>query len=160
MFTLLWSKILNSSIWVKESKETRLIWITILAMKNKDGIVQSSVIGLADRAKVTVDECRKALEVLLSPDPDDTSKVEEGRRLKEVSGGWQVINHDLYRFADETKREVWRLDKERQRAKKIKIPKSQERPPSAKYRANEARYCEADGAGDTTKADAIAAGEL
>jgi hypothetical protein len=117
-FALLWGKILQSSIWVKESKETRLVWITILAMKNADGQIQSSVVGLADRAKVSADECRTALAVLLAPDPDDTSHVEDGRRIREIPGGWEVINHDLYRFSTEAKREFWRQSKAEQRQKK------------------------------------------
>lgn len=116
-FSLLWNKILESSLWVQESKETRLVWITMLAMKNVDGVVQASVVGLADRAKVSPDECRAALKVLLSPDPNDTSKVEGGRRIREVPGGWQVVNHDLYRFSTEAKREFWRQTKAEQRKK-------------------------------------------
>jgi hypothetical protein len=117
-FTLLWGKILESSIWVKETKETRLVWITMLAMKDRVGRVQASVVGLADRAKVSVAECRKALEVLMSPDPDDTSKVEEGRRLREIPGGWEIVNHDLYRFSTDELRELWRRQKADQRARK------------------------------------------
>lgn len=115
-FALLHSSILNSSIWIKESKETRLVWVTILASKDKDGVVLSSVVGLADRAKVTPDECREALRIFLAPDPDDTSKVEEGRRLREVPGGWQVVNNELYRFSNLERRELWRQQKEAQRA--------------------------------------------
>lgn len=117
-FTLLWSKILHSSLWVKESKETRLVWITLLALKNSKGVIQSSVVGLADAAKVTTDECREALKVLLSPDPDDTSGVEEGRRIREVEGGWQIINNDKYRFSTEAKREFWRENKAEYRKRK------------------------------------------
>jgi hypothetical protein len=117
-FTLLWQKILNSSLWVQESKETRLVWITLLAMKDKAGKVYSSAVGLADRAKVTPDECRESLAILLSPDPNDTSKVEEGRRIREIPGGWEVVNHDLYRFSTEEKREFWRATKAEERAKK------------------------------------------
>ena len=116
-FTLLWSKILNSSLWVKESKETRLVWITLLAMKNRAGLIQSSVVGLADRAKVSPEECEEALRVLTSPDPNDTSKIEQGIRLRVVPGGWEVVNHDLYRFSSEEKRELWRQQKADQRAK-------------------------------------------
>jgi hypothetical protein len=118
-FAMLWCKILDSSIWINGTKEERLVWITILAMKDKDGIIQASVVGLADRAKVAPDECRAALKVLLSPDPDDTSKVEEGRRIREIPGGWQVVNHDLYRFSTEAKREFWRQQKEDQRRKDL-----------------------------------------
>lgn len=114
-FALLWGKILESSLWVSESKETRLVWITILAMKNSDGVIQASVVGLADRAKVSPGECRSALKVLMAPDPDDTSKVEGGRRIREIPGGWQVINNDLYRFSTEAKREFWRVTKAEQR---------------------------------------------
>jgi hypothetical protein len=114
-FALLWGKILDSSIWVKESKETRLVWIAMLAMKDSEGRIQAAVIGLADRAKVSLQECRAALKVLLSPDPDDTSGVEDGRRIREIPGGWQIINHDLYRFSTEAKREFWRVSKAQQR---------------------------------------------
>lgn len=115
-FALLWGKILDSSLWINGTKEARLTWIAILAMKNSEGIVYASIVGLADRAKVTVDECKAALLFFLSPDPDDTSKVDDGRRLREVPGGWQVINHDLYRFSTEAKREFWRQTKAAQRA--------------------------------------------
>lgn len=117
-FCLLWQKILQSSLWVKESKETRLVWITLLAMKDKDGRVISSMVGLADRAKVSVNECREALEVLMSPDPDDTSKVEGGIRIREIQGGWEIVNHDLYRFSTEAKREFWRQAKAQERMRK------------------------------------------
>ena len=115
-FALLWSKILDSSLWIQGSKETRLVWVTLLAMKDSKGIVQASVIGLADRAKVTVEECRDSLQVLLNPDPEDTSKVDDGRRIREVRGGWQIVNHDLYRFSTDVKRAIWRESKANQRA--------------------------------------------
>ncbi len=115
-FCLLWSKILRSSIWVQESKETRLLWIALMALKDSRGIVQASVVGLADAAKITPEECRSGLRVLLSPDPHDSSGVDEGRRLREVPGGWKIVNHDLYRFSTEAKREFWRTQKAEQRA--------------------------------------------
>jgi uncharacterized phage protein (TIGR02220 family) len=117
-FTLLWQKILRSSLWVKESKETRLVWIALLAMKDQNGEVHSSVIGLADSAKVTQEECRRALDTLTSTDLDDTSGVEEGRRLKQIPGGWQIVNNDLYRFSTETKREFWRQSQKDYRLQK------------------------------------------
>ncbi len=116
-FTLLWSKMLDSSIWRCESKETRLVWVTLLMMKDWDGKIQASVVGLADRAKVTKEECLEALRIFLSPDPEDTSKVEEGRRIREIPGGWEIVNHDMYRFSTEAKREFWRQQKAIQRAK-------------------------------------------
>lgn len=116
-FTLLWAKMLRSSIWIKGSKETRLLWVAFLCLKDRDGQVFSSVVGLADAAKLSVEECRKALKVLLSPDPDDSSGVDEGRRLREIQGGWEIVNHDLYRFTTEAKREFWKSIKAEQRRK-------------------------------------------
>lgn len=116
-FSLLWGKILDSSLWVLESKETRLVWVTMLAMKDVDGVVHASIVGLADRAKVTLEECQAALKVLESPDKNDTSGVENGVRIRKIPGGWQIVNNDLYRFSTEAKREVWRAMKAEQRAK-------------------------------------------
>jgi hypothetical protein len=94
------------------------VWITLLALKDKDGMVQSSVVGLAYTAKVSLAECEAALLVLSSPDKNDTSKVDEGRRIREVKGGWQIINHELYQFSTEEKREYWRQKKAAERARK------------------------------------------
>lgn len=116
-FALIWDKMLESSLWIKESKETRIVWITMLVMKDKNGCIYSSIIGLADRAKVLPSECREALQILLAPDPDDTSKVMEGRRLIEIKGGWQIVNHEAYRFSTEARRQYWRDQKAKSRAK-------------------------------------------
>ena len=99
-----------------ESKETRLVWITMLAMKDSEGRVIAAPKALAWRARVNDAECSAALEVFKSPDPESTSKIEEGRRIREIPGGWQIINHELYRFSTEAKREFWRNQKREQRA--------------------------------------------
>ena len=160
-FTLLWSKILESSLWVQESKETRLVWITMLAMKGSDGVIQASLVGLADRAKVSVEECRRALKVLLSPDEHDTSKVEGGRRIREVPGGWQIVNNDLYRFSTEAKREFWRAQKAEQRAAALKPRKESAKAKSIRLRedARERAFVKAEESGDMERAGRIAAGE-
>ncbi len=128
-FTLLWQKILRSSLWVKESKETRLVWIAMLALRDQDGKIFSSVLGLADAAKVTIEECRVALGILTSPDVDDTSGIDEGRRIREIQGGWEIVTHDIYRFSTEAKREFWKQQQAEYRASKKKdappiIPKT------------------------------------
>ncbi|MES2367031.1 MAG: hypothetical protein V4563_14240 [Pseudomonadota bacterium] len=93
-----------------------MVFLTMLMLKDSSGVIQSSMDGLADAAKVTVPECKKSVKILLSPDGGDTSKVEGGRRIREVPGGWQIVNHDLYRFSTEAKREFWRAQKAEQRA--------------------------------------------
>lgn len=119
-FTLLWAKILRSSLWTRESKETRLVWIAMLALKDRNGVVEGSVEWLASAARVSLDECAEAIKVLESPDSGDTSGVDEGRRIKPVRGGWQIVNHDHYRFATDTKREFWRQYQQEYRLRKSK----------------------------------------
>lgn len=158
-FTLLWSKILDSSIWM-ESQATRIVWITLLAMKDADGIVRAAKVALAHRARVTIEECDRALQVLMAPDPQSMTPANEGRRIKEIPGGWQILNSDLYRFSTESKREFWKQQKADQRARtkeakeaKNKSPRSQPGGPLP----GERRYVEAENRGDQAAADAIAA---
>ena len=139
-FTLLWGKILDSSLWVQESKETRLVWITMLAMKDRHGRVLSSLVGLADRAKVTPNECKAALHVLESPDPNDSSGVDDGRRIRRIDGGWQIVNDERYKFSNEARRESWRLYKEEQRKRaddRTKRKKRKEHPLPGEVKAEE-----------------------
>jgi uncharacterized phage protein (TIGR02220 family) len=53
--------------------------------------------GLAVIARVSTEECRAALATLSSPDPDSRTKEHEGRRIREVDGGWLLLNYAKYR---------------------------------------------------------------
>jgi hypothetical protein len=157
-FAMLWSKTLDSSIWVKESKETRLVWVTMLMMKDSDGVIQASKVGLADRAKVSERECLEALRILTSPDPNDTSGVEGGRRVQEIPGGWQIVNHDRYRFSTEAKREVWRQQKAQQREReRLQASRKKGLPGVGKPLHGEVAAVKALEGGDEVEFDRIAA---
>lgn len=90
------SSIVTSSIWC-EDNPTRILWIAILALKDKDGIVIASIPGLANIARITVDECEVGLVKLTAPDKYSKNQDEEGRRLIPIEGGWFVVNHWRYR---------------------------------------------------------------
>tara|TARA_R110002110_G_scaffold74841_4_gene197875 strand:+ start:498 stop:1313 length:816 start_codon:yes stop_codon:yes gene_type:complete len=94
-WTKLDSAIVHSSIW-GEDHTTRLLWITLLAMVTKDGIVSSSVGGLAHAARITRDECLAGLKILSGPDPDSRDGT-TGERIEQVDGGWLLLNHANYR---------------------------------------------------------------
>ena len=121
-FTKLFSSITESTIWV-ESNETRIVWIAMLAMADRKGRVWGSIPGLANRARVSVDGCRTAIATFLSPDPDSRTKVEEGRRIREIDGGWQLINYLKYREIrdQETTRELTAERVRKHRAKKPNV---------------------------------------
>lgn len=118
-YAKLFGSILDSSIW-QESKETRLVWITMLAMKDQFGKVYAAVPGLADRAKVTLDECIAAVEKLSKPDKWSRSKEFEGRRIEAISGGWLILNHAAYthKMSLEYRREYQRLKQAEYRKRK------------------------------------------
>lgn len=96
MYTKLANSILTSTIWM-ESDQTRIVWLTLLAMADKNGEVQASIPGLANVARVPVEACRKAIEIFQQPDPDSRTKVDDGRRIEEIRGGWHILNHSYYR---------------------------------------------------------------
>jgi hypothetical protein len=106
-FTKLFSDIVMSTIW-REDDKTRILWITILAIKDSEGNVMASIPGLADAARITISECEKALQKLLSPDEYSRSQEYNGRRIEEIDGGWHVLNHDKYRDKRPSRAEYFR----------------------------------------------------
>ncbi|MEP6990090.1 MAG: hypothetical protein ABJA80_04100, partial [bacterium] len=104
MYVKLFGSILDSSIW-SSSMPTRILWVTMLAMADEEGVVDAAVPGLAKRAGISIAECRAGLDELLAPDPYSRTKEHEGRRVEEVDGGWLLLNHAAYREI-QTKRQL------------------------------------------------------
>jgi len=95
-YTKLFSSILDSTVWLEDGP-TRLVWIAMLAMVNRDGCVEAPIPGLAARARVTLAECEAALAKFMAPDPYSRSTEFEGRRIERVDGGWRLLNARKYR---------------------------------------------------------------
>lgn len=96
-YAKLFSSILQSSLWTQAPIATRVVWITILAMKDANGFVMASIPGIAHSACVSLAEAEAAIEYLMAPDKYSRSKEHDGRRLLPVDGGWQVVNALKYR---------------------------------------------------------------
>ena len=123
MYNKLFTKILDSSIWL-ESDSTRIVWITLLAAMDRDGIATfSSVHNLARRANVTLQAALQAVEILEAPDPDSCSQECNGKRIERIDGGWLVINATNYRgiihSEDVRKQTRIRVQKYRERQRAI-----------------------------------------
>ncbi len=96
-YTKLFGSILDSTVW-ELAAPIKVVWITMLAMADQDGVVEASVPGLAKRAGVERAYCEQALAMFLAPDPDSRTKDHEGRRIEVVDGGWRLLNHAAYRY--------------------------------------------------------------
>lgn len=92
----------------------------MLALADKNGIVEASVPGLSDISRVTMEQCEEALQKLAMPDPYSRSQDYEGRRVQAVDGGWLLLNYVKYRgmLSAERKREQGRIRQRRFREKR------------------------------------------
>lgn len=95
-YTKLFASIVASTIW-READHVRIVWITMLAMADSQDCVAASVPGLADLARVSIEQCEDAIKKLMSPDPYSRTKDNEGRRIAEIDGGWMILNRNKYR---------------------------------------------------------------
>jgi len=95
-FTKLSSGILASTVW-QEPSSTRIVWITMLALADRNGYVAASIPGLAHLARVSIPEAETALAAFSAPDPYSRTPDHEGRRIEAVAGGWRLLNHGAYR---------------------------------------------------------------
>jgi hypothetical protein len=96
-YTKIFRDLVYSTIWRREDDATRLVWITMLALRDGDHVVRVNVVGLADLARVSDEDCKKSLEVLQSPDPNGMEQEYEGRRIERVEEGWLILNGEKYR---------------------------------------------------------------
>ena len=96
MYSKLFASLLTSSVWDTDI-ETRVVWITLLALKDQDGFARvATVEGLARLARVSVEGAEKAVKILTGPDPDSSDPEHDGRRIERAPGGWVVLNAKKY----------------------------------------------------------------
>ena len=95
-YTKLFSSIVTSTIWV-ESDRTRIVWITMLALADRNGEIQASIPGLARLAGVPIPDCEEAIAKFTAPDPYSRTPDDQGRRIEKIEGGWALLNHAKYR---------------------------------------------------------------
>lgn len=129
-FTKLFSTITASTVWC-EPHPVRIVWITMLAMADRKGRIHASIPGLANYARVTVEECEQALGRFMSPDKYSRTPDYDGKRIEPIDGGWRLLNYSKYReMRDaEERAEQNRAAQARYREKVSKLADNQ--PPSA-----------------------------
>jgi hypothetical protein len=123
-FTKLFASITESTIWA-EPHTVRIVWITMLAMADRHGRVWASIPGLANRSRVTLEECEDALDRFQKPDKYSRTPDFEGRRIEPIDGGWRLLNHAKYRAIRD---EESALEAKRKYAAKIRGAERKESP--------------------------------
>jgi hypothetical protein len=97
MYNKLFTKILDSSIWLASDPQ-RIVWITLIAAMDRHGIAQFACVeNLAARARVSIKDTAKAVKAFESPDPHAPTQEYEGRRIERLDGGWLVLNAQKYK---------------------------------------------------------------
>jgi hypothetical protein len=104
--------ILTSTVW-SESPATKLTWLTMLVLADRDGLVSARAPGIARAAGLPVEDVRAALAIFAAPDADSRTRDFDGRRIKDTEDGILILNYEKYR--DTANREE-REEKARARA--------------------------------------------
>lgn len=95
-FTKLDERILQSSI-MAESPTTFKVWIALLAACRENGIAYVSAVYLSSICHLPIGKVEDAIGRLESPDEHSRSLADEGRRIRRVDGGYEIINYIAYR---------------------------------------------------------------
>lgn len=119
-YTKLFADIVTSTIW-QEPNDCRVLWITMLALKDKDNICRATVPALAKLASISLEDAEKYLGQFQSPDKYSRSQEHEGRRIAVAEGGWLILNGEKYqdKLSAADRREQVRVNVARHRAKKL-----------------------------------------
>lgn len=151
----LFSDIVESSIW-EDTPETKVVWITMLALADRDGYIRGSPGWLAAKSRVTKEQCLIALAEFQSPDPRSRTPDNEGRRIEELEDGWLVLNYISFRerLSPDVKalatRERVRKHREKQKALRNASGVTVSAPASASASVAASSESEEGGPGETT----------
>lgn len=94
-FSPLFSNIVESSIW-EEAYHVRILFVSMLAIKDLDHVVRKNEYQLRKRANITEAELAEGLKVLLEPDLKRPGQPFGGRRIERVNDGFLILNGQFY----------------------------------------------------------------
>lgn len=96
-YTKIFSDIVTSTIW-QTPNDCRVLWITLLALKDEANICRATVPALAKMCDLSLEQCEAYLLQFQQPDKYSRSQDFEGRRIEPAEdGGWFILNGQRYR---------------------------------------------------------------
>jgi hypothetical protein len=112
-FAKLYGDRLAQSSLLDRAVATRWVFVFMLSQADAQGRYRcASISGLARAAAVTNGEAELAVKELEAPDPQSTTKAQEGRRILRIPGGWQIVAYERYREY-RTERQLWEAERKR-----------------------------------------------
>ncbi len=122
MYAKLFAQVVASSLTENETIDVRGVFFMLLAIADREGHVMGVDRSIARIINVPDDQFAKALERLMSPDPESQSDEHDGRRvirLKDRTGLF-IVNYQKYSgiVTDEQRRAYLRQKKAEERARK------------------------------------------
>lgn len=97
-YTPIFSGIVESSLWDEEDAVVK-VFLTMLALMDGDYVVRKDEYRLAFYSRKKEEEVRHALRVLAAPDKKRPGQAHDGRRIRKVGDGWEVLNGEKYQKA-------------------------------------------------------------
>jgi len=73
------------------------VWIAMLAKADATGYVRASIPSMAHVCMIPIDRMEEIIGVLTSPDKYSRSPTDDGRRIRPVEGGFEIVNYVSYR---------------------------------------------------------------
>jgi hypothetical protein len=89
------SKLTMSSLWSKPNA-TRILFITMLSLKDENGLVEACDSSLKTLSRLSQEEYKASIKELMAPDPDSSNQEFEGRRVGKCDLGYVVFSADRY----------------------------------------------------------------
>lgn len=98
MYGKIYTSFFEGSIMECDMK-VRYIFMSMIILSDKDGILDMTEKAIAERVGVEVDDVREAISELMKPDKNSRSENNNGARLVKIRDtfGWQVVNKQYYR---------------------------------------------------------------
>jgi hypothetical protein len=119
-FTKLDDGLIFSSI-LREDDAVFKIWMLILSRTGPDGIARISSDFLVSVTRKSDEEVWRCLTILEAPDRKSRSTNDDGRRIRRVDGGFEVINYLKYRQSAE-KESIRAYERDRKREQRADVP--------------------------------------
>lgn len=98
MYGKIFEQIFESTV-IELPLHARFVWVALLVICDRDGIVDATPESIARRINIPIDQVNDAIVALCQPDGRSRSPEEEGRRLVPIrsSYGWRIVNYAKYR---------------------------------------------------------------